>query len=112
MLSTPTIQPKSTVELDYMCPRGLSGPTAVTRTKWLKYEKRFQLAVRKLIAVRSTSPQLVAFSFKDFYAPILSKWVGDCFVIDREPVPTSGDISPIQLVAARFLKINQDFVDF
>ena len=28
-----TNQPKSTVELGYMCPRGLSGPPAVTLTK-------------------------------------------------------------------------------
>ena len=32
-LKTPTNQPKSTVELGYMCPRGLSGPPAVTLTK-------------------------------------------------------------------------------
>ena len=29
MLSNATNQPKSTVELGYMCPRGLSGPPAV-----------------------------------------------------------------------------------
>ena len=28
-----TNQPKSTVELGYMCPRGLNGPPAVTLTK-------------------------------------------------------------------------------
>ena len=28
-----TNQPKSTVELGYMCPRGISGPPAVTLTK-------------------------------------------------------------------------------
>ena len=28
-----TNQPKSTVELGYMCPRGLTGPPAVTLTK-------------------------------------------------------------------------------
>ena len=28
-----TNQPKSTVELGYMCPRGLVGPPAVTLTK-------------------------------------------------------------------------------
>ena len=28
-----TNQPLSTVELGYMCPRGISGPTAVTLTK-------------------------------------------------------------------------------
>ena len=28
-----THQPKSTVELGYMCPRGLTGPSAVTLTK-------------------------------------------------------------------------------
>ena len=33
MLSIATNQPKSTVELGYMCPRGLSGPPAVTLTK-------------------------------------------------------------------------------
>ena len=33
MLSNATNQPKSTVELGYMCPRGLSGPPAVTLTK-------------------------------------------------------------------------------
>ena len=34
-----TNQPKSTVELGYMCPRGLTGPPAVTLTKKLKYKK-------------------------------------------------------------------------
>ena len=33
MLSNATNQPKSTVELGYMCPRGLLGPSAVTLTK-------------------------------------------------------------------------------
>ena len=33
MLSNATNQPKSTVELGYMCPRGLAGPPAVTLTK-------------------------------------------------------------------------------
>ena len=33
MLSNTTNQPKSTVELAYMCPRGLTGPPAVTLTK-------------------------------------------------------------------------------
>ena len=33
MLSNATNQPRSTVELGYMCPRGLSGPPAVTLTK-------------------------------------------------------------------------------
>ena len=33
MLSNATNQPKSTVELGYMCPRGLTGPPAVTLTK-------------------------------------------------------------------------------
>ena len=32
MLSKATNQPKSTVELGYMCPRGLTGPPAVTLT--------------------------------------------------------------------------------
>ena len=31
-----TNQLKSNVELGYMCPRGNSGPPAVTLTKWLK----------------------------------------------------------------------------
>ena len=43
MLSNATNQPKSTVELGYMCPRGLSGPPAVTLTKKLKYKKRLLL---------------------------------------------------------------------
>ena len=38
MLSNATNQPKSNVELGYMCPRGLLGPPAVTLTKELKYE--------------------------------------------------------------------------
>ena len=33
MVSNATNQRKSTVELGYMCPRGLSGPPAVTLTK-------------------------------------------------------------------------------
>ena len=33
-----TNQPKSTVELGYMCPRGLSGPSAKTLTKQVKYK--------------------------------------------------------------------------
>ena len=33
MLSKATNQPKSTVELGYMCPRGLLGPPAVTLTE-------------------------------------------------------------------------------
>ena len=43
MLSNATNQPKSTVELDYMCPRGLTGPPAVLLTKWLKYKQRLLL---------------------------------------------------------------------
>ena len=43
MLSNATNQPKSTVELGYMCPQGLLGPPAVTLTKELKYEKRLLL---------------------------------------------------------------------
>ena len=43
MLSNATNQPKSTVELGYMCPRGLTGPLAVTLTKQLKYNKRLLL---------------------------------------------------------------------
>ena len=33
MRSNATNQPQSTVELGYMCPRGLTGPPAVTLTK-------------------------------------------------------------------------------
>ena len=33
MLSNATKQPKPTVELGYMCPRGIIGPPAVTLTK-------------------------------------------------------------------------------
>ena len=43
MLSNATNQPKSTVEFGYMCPRGLSGPPAVTLTKYVKYRKRLLL---------------------------------------------------------------------
>ena len=32
-------QPMSSLELGYMCPRGLTGPPAVTLTKKLKYKK-------------------------------------------------------------------------
>ena len=38
MLSNGTNQPKSTVELGYMCPLGLTGPPAVTLTKYMKYK--------------------------------------------------------------------------
>ena len=38
MLSNATNQPKSTVELDYTCPRGLSSPPAVTLTKYIVVE--------------------------------------------------------------------------
>ena len=44
MLSNATNQPKSTLELGYMCPRGLSGPPSVTLTKYLKYKKRLLLS--------------------------------------------------------------------
>ena len=46
MLSNATNQPMSTVELGYMCPRGLTGPPAVTPTKKLKYKKRLLLRCR------------------------------------------------------------------
>ena len=36
MVSNATNQPKSTVEFGFMCPRGLTGPPAVTLTKKLK----------------------------------------------------------------------------
>ena len=35
MLKTATNQPKSTVELGYMCPRGLSGPHFQCVSFWL-----------------------------------------------------------------------------
>ena len=38
MILNATNQPKSTVELGYMCPRGLSGPPAVTLTEYLKFK--------------------------------------------------------------------------
>ena len=41
MLLNATNQPQSTVELGYMCPRGLTGPPAVTFTKYLKYKRDF-----------------------------------------------------------------------
>ena len=34
MLPNATNQPKSIVELGYICTRGLSGPPAMTRTKY------------------------------------------------------------------------------
>ena len=34
---------KSTVELGYICPRGLLDSQAVTLTKYLKYKKRLRL---------------------------------------------------------------------
>ena len=43
VLSNATNQPKSIVELGYMCPQGLTGPPAVTLTKQLKYKKRLLL---------------------------------------------------------------------
>ena len=39
MLSNATNQPESTVELGYMCPRGLTGPPVVTLIKQLKYKE-------------------------------------------------------------------------
>ena len=38
-----TNQSKSTVELGYMCPRGLSGSPAVTLNKKLKFERRLSI---------------------------------------------------------------------
>ena len=38
MLSNATNQSKSTVELGYMRPKGLTGPPAVTLTRLLKYK--------------------------------------------------------------------------
>ena len=43
MPSNATNEPKSTVEIGYMCPRGLSGPPAVTLTKYSKYKKTLLL---------------------------------------------------------------------
>ena len=39
MLSNATNQPKSTVELGYMCPRGLLGPPAVTTHQVVEIQK-------------------------------------------------------------------------
>ena len=37
-----TKQPKSTIELGYMCPRGLFGQLVETLTmEWLKFKKKF-----------------------------------------------------------------------
>ena len=41
MLSNATNQPKSTVELGYMCPRGLTGPPAVTLTSSWNIKRDF-----------------------------------------------------------------------
>ena len=41
-----TNQLKSTVEIGYMCPRGLFGPQAVTFTKFLKFKKRLLLCCK------------------------------------------------------------------
>ena len=41
--ATVTNQPKSIVELGYMCPQGLAGPPAVMLNKQLKYKKRLLL---------------------------------------------------------------------
>ena len=41
MLSNAINQPKSNVELGYMCPRGLIGPPAVTLTKYLNMKRDF-----------------------------------------------------------------------
>ena len=43
-----TNQPKSIVELGYMCPRGLTGPPAVTLTKKWKYRKRLLTLLNRL----------------------------------------------------------------
>ena len=43
MLSNATHQPKSIIEIGYMCPRGLIGPPAVLLTKYLKYKSRLLL---------------------------------------------------------------------
>ena len=56
MLSNATNQSKSTVELGYMCPRGLLGPPAVTLTKKLKYEKKKDL-INKVDHMRIAGPE-------------------------------------------------------
>ena len=43
MLSKRYEYTKVDLELGYMCPRGLSGPPAVTLTELLKYKKRLLL---------------------------------------------------------------------
>ena len=41
MLSNATNQPKSTVELGYMCPRGLTGPPAVTSNYMYHFKSNY-----------------------------------------------------------------------
>ena len=43
MLLNATNQPNTTVELSYICPRGLSGQPAMTLIKSLKYKNRLRL---------------------------------------------------------------------
>ena len=60
MLSNATDQPKSTVELGYMCPRGLSGPPAVTLTQVVEihmYKKRLLLRYLKLLILLDNWPK-------------------------------------------------------
>ena len=51
MHSNATNQPKSTIELGYMCPRGLSDPHAMTLTAYI--------LMTLLQAIRNTSAELV-----------------------------------------------------
>ena len=60
MLSKVTNQPKSTIELGYMCPGGLSGPPAVTLIKYLKYKKK--LPLKRIRHLKSSyQPSLLSF---------------------------------------------------
>ena len=85
MLSNATNQPKSTIELGYMCPRGLSGPPKVTLAKKLKYKKRLYSDVYIILYRMSLNIFLIytiyllCCLFIDFYD--LSAWCGCWFVV-------------------------------
>ena len=60
MLSNATNQPKSTVELGYMCPRGLSGPPANHSGEVIKmwYQKYLVTSIKVGCATRSLVREL------------------------------------------------------
>ena len=68
-----TSQPKSTVELGYMymCPRGLTGPPAVTFTKYLKLKREFYFDVYTIISNRI---QFSLWTICAFRAPNPRQW--------------------------------------